>query len=169
MLMVKEDFISKEEYVSRMETARCSTRELIPRSRRCSRSRRRSRRQRCILFWKRRRNAKAGFNPKTHKQGGRTYERTEVTLEHQREQINTLVFSTTHAQKKTPALPRNAAARARKISFVLFVHNCGNHGLYYYCNRGSHCTCSISFYPKIYGSCYSYYTENKRQKLTEND
>lgn len=169
MLMVKEDFISKEEYVSRMETARCSTREWIPRSRHCSRSRRRSRRQRCILFWKRRRNAKAGFNPKTHKQGGRTYERTEVTLEHQREQINTLVFSTTHAQKKTPALPRNAAARARKISFVLFVHNCGNHGLYYYCNRGSHCTCSISFYPKIYGSCYSYYTENKRQKLTEND
>ena len=102
MLMVKEDFISKEEYVSRIETARCSTRELIPRSRRCSRSRRRSRRQRCILFWKRRRNAKAGFNPKTHKQGGRTYERTEVTLEHQREQINTLVFSTTHAQKKRP-------------------------------------------------------------------
>ena len=116
MLMVKEDFISKEEYVSRIKTARCSTREWIPRSRRCSRSRRRSRRQRCILFWKRRRNAKTGFNPKTHKQGGRAYERTEVTLEHQREQINPLVFRTTHAQKKTPALATKCGARAGKAT-----------------------------------------------------
>ena len=71
--------------------------------------------------------------------------------------------------KKKPAAATECGGAGGKISLVLFVHNCGNHELYYYSNRGSHCTCSISFYPKIYGGCDSYYTEKKRQKLTEND
>ncbi len=51
----------------------------------------------------------------TNKEAG-PYERTEVTLEHHREQINPLVFRTTHVQKKTPALATKCGARAGKAT-----------------------------------------------------